>query len=197
MKTLLLIGDDKIGRSLLARVPGGVETALDRSSSWRRAVRVLLKGSVSPAALWMMWRAESRRRDARAGPVPSVRSNAELLERVRREGIERLFLFRAGLIVNRALLAAVREVLNIHCARLPEYGGLGAIPRALRRGDYRQCATMHRVTEQIDAGEVIATLPYDLDPARSYFDNEQVAYEAGMKLLLQQLPPPRHGSSVG
>lgn len=197
MKTLLLVGDDKIGRALLARIPPGVETALDRSSNWRRAARVALKGAVSLAALWLMWRAESRRRDTRTGPFPSVRSNAELLKRVRQARTDRLFLFRAGLIVNRELLAAVPEVLNIHCARLPEYGGLGAIYSALRRADYGQCATMHRVTARIDAGEVVATLPYVLDPARSYFENEQIAYEAGMRLLLDQLARSGDGSAVG
>jgi hypothetical protein len=196
MNTLLLVGDDKIGRSLLARLPPGVATALDRSSNWRRAARVLLKGSLSPAALWMMWRAESRRRDTRAGASAAVRTSGELLALVRQAGVERLILFRAGLIVSRDLLSAAREVLNVHCARLPDYGGLGAIHRALKQGDYRQCATMHRVIERIDAGAVVATLPYVLDPARSYFDNEELAYEAGMKLLLEQLPI-LDGSPVG
>lgn len=198
MKTLLVVGGDKIGRSLLGRLPPGVEVeiVIDRSSSWRRVASVLLKRAISPVALWLMWRAESRRTDTRVGAYSSIRSNDELLEVVRRMHPRRIILFRAGLILNRALLDAGAEVLNLHCARLPDFAGLGAIHRALRRGDLQQCATLHRVTERIDAGKVVATLPYALDPARSYFDNEQMAYETGIALLLDQLKP-GEGFSLG
>lgn len=189
MKTLLVIGDDRIGQTLLSRLPAraAIGVVIDRSSNWRRVLGLVLKRTVSPIAVWLMWLAEAQRKEARAGHFPSIRSNQELLQVVRETGVGRVILFRAGLIVNRALLSAGAEILNVHCARLPDFGGLAAIYRALQRGDLLQCATLHRVTERIDAGEIIATLPYTLDPARSYFHNEQLAYEAGMALLMDYL----------
>jgi folate-dependent phosphoribosylglycinamide formyltransferase PurN len=96
-------------------------------------------------------------------------------------------LFRAGLIVGPAVLSTGVPVMNIHCARIPEYGGIGSIDRALRDGAYSQCATLHQVTTRIDEGEVHATEPYQLDPADGYCSNEDRAYDAGIRLLKRVL----------
>lgn len=117
---------------------------------------------------------------------PAIRSNKDLLAWAE-QGVTEVYLYRAGLIVNRAVIDGFRDVLNVHCAQVPAYGGVGAIPRALRDRAFSQEATLHRVTENIDDGEVLETEPYELNPEDSYRVNEDRAYEAGANLILRRL----------
>jgi hypothetical protein len=57
----------------------------------------------------------------------------------------------------------------------------------LSDGALAQCATLHRVTTRIDGGEVLQTMPYQLDPRLSYADNEERAYAVGIELLVGEL----------
>jgi folate-dependent phosphoribosylglycinamide formyltransferase PurN len=115
--------------------------------------------------------------------LPRVKSNAELAQVIDLHSPRRVVLFRAGLIVGDAVLSIGVPIMNIHCATIPRYGGIGSIQRALDDGAYRQCATLHEVTRTIDDGAVHATEPYSLDPALCYCENENVAYGAGIRLL--------------
>ena len=54
---------------------------------------------------------------------------------------------------------------------------------AMQCGAIHQCATLHRITSRIDEGEVIDTEGYTLDTGKSYGYNENLAYEAGGRLL--------------
>ena len=52
---------------------------------------------------------------------------------------------------------------------------------------YYQKATLHRLIETIDSGEVISEIDYKLDPKKSYLANENIAYSAAIKLLIKTL----------
>lgn len=73
--------------------------------------------------------------------------------------------------------------MNIHCAKVPEYGGLGSIERAIKNRALEQYATLHQVTTTIDKGEIFDLEPFYLDAQKSYCFNENTAYEAGLRLL--------------
>jgi hypothetical protein len=161
--------------------------AVDDSSSLRRTIRLVRRGTLPPAVLVQMAFAEWRRADASVDVALRVRSNRDLLDIARANTIGRVYLFRAGLIVSRSVLDSGLDVLNVHCARVPEFGGIGSIARALAAEAFDQLATLHRVTERIDEGEVLRTRPYRLDPAAPYWKNEDAAYAAGVALLLETL----------
>lgn len=184
-RQLVICGADKLGRALAGRIMHIPETTivLDTSSSLRRVLRLVRRGTLSPGMLVRMGVAELRRSDTSLPDLPTITTNAELLELLSSDQPERVFLFRAGLIVNRSVIGTGIPILNVHCARIPEYGGLGSIDRALADGAHEQVATLHRVTSRIDEGEVLRTAPYRLDPGESYRVNEDRAYEAGMALL--------------
>lgn len=182
---LVICGADKLGRRLAGRILALPDTkiVLDTSSSLRRVLRLVRRGSLTPRMVVQMGVAELARGDTSLPRLPSISTNAELLNLLELVQPQRVFLFRAGLIVNRAVIASGVPILNLHCARVPEYGGLGSIHRALASGDYDQLATLHRVTSRIDEGEVLREMPYQLDPEISYQANEDRAYAAGMTLL--------------
>ena len=75
------------------------------------------------------------------------------------------------------------KILNIHCAKIPEYGGIGVLDRALNNKAYKQEATLHIITERIDDGEIVAVEPYELKKNISYKANEEIAYSAGTQLF--------------
>ena len=115
--------------------------------------------------------------------APFVKSNSDLSLIIDSKKPSEVILFRAGLIIKSSLLNKGVKILNIHCTRLPDYGGIGTISRALRDRQYYQEATLHIVTSRIDEGEVIKTLQYKLEPSSCYCSNEMVAYQAGLTLL--------------
>ncbi|MEM9357544.1 MAG: hypothetical protein AAGB04_15155, partial [Pseudomonadota bacterium] len=59
--------------------------------------------------------------------------------------------------------------------------------RALEDGELHQHATLHRVTSEIDKGEIISQLPFELDTGRSYMWNENTAYRAGISMISDHL----------
>ena len=191
---LLIAGNDKIGRRLLAQV-GAIDNLLlaaDGTTDWRRVLRLVRRRRLPISWLITMVWAEWRRPAVPAAPVAVIRTNRDLMALIER-GVRQVYLFRAGLIVDRAVLASGVEILNVHCASL-SYGGIGGIIRALRDRSLRQSATLHRVTERIDAGEVVDAEPYDLEPSVSYRVNEDAAYAAGQRLLLGALAGTRAAS---
>lgn len=185
MNSLLIVGNDKLGRRLVNRLGpvAGVTLVYDCSSDYSRALGLLRKGVLSLSTIFKMALAEIKRPDFMVPKNNTITNNLELMGLITTLNPETIYLFRAGLIINRQVIATGIPILNIHCASLPCYGGLGSIARALRDGAYKQEATLHRVTAKIDDGEVVATIPYILDSKASYYTNEETAYEAGITLL--------------
>ncbi|HZZ80538.1 MAG TPA: hypothetical protein VFE62_18690 [Gemmataceae bacterium] len=187
--TLLVVGNDKIGARLLQRIPptwpGHV--VLDCSSSVTRVLRLLRRGSLPVGTFLRMAWANAWRPQLPMPEYPRVGDISSLLEWIDKTQANRVFLFRAGLIISQRALACGAQFLNTHCARVPEYGGIGAIARALADRAFLQVATLHHVTTRIDEGEVLDTQPYCLRPERSYRENEDLAYDAGIELLAKHL----------
>ena len=115
------------------------------------------------------------------------RADQELPSFFLTETIKQIILFRASLIISKKVIDVLPRIYNVHCVRLSEYAGLGGIARALKQKDYEQMAVMHRVVEEIDQGEIIQQAPYRLDPEKTYRENEDMAYEAGMQMILDYL----------
>ncbi len=190
MYGLLVVGDDKIGRSFISQVQNkcDVKIVLDSSSSIKRIFNLLKKKAIPLGCLIRMAFADLLRKNYKVRVEERVVSNSDLLELIKKYQVDVIYLFRAGLVINSDIIASGVEIRNTHCASLPEYGGLCSIWRALSDGALEQAATMHRVTEKIDDASVIyATNRFLLDRRKSYKKNEDMAYAAGMKLLKDEL----------
>jgi folate-dependent phosphoribosylglycinamide formyltransferase PurN len=186
---LLVVGNDKIGRKLISKIGKrkDVMIRLDASSDLKRLLKLIGRGSIQIRVLIKMGFAEILRKDYTVESFDRIYNNADLLKAIRAFHIERVYLFRAGLIISKQVLRSRAEILNVHCASIPDYGGLGSIAKALHDHAYDQEATLHRVTEKIDEGEVIATVPYKLDKNILYRKNEDMAYDAGIQLMINEL----------
>lgn len=192
-KTLLILGNDKISARVYASLPSDerLVVAIDRSTNVGRVLRLLRRGSLTVRLVVRMLWCELRRPAPRmSNAVEAVTSNGDMVRLINLHVPQRVVLFRAGLIISRAVLATGVPIMNIHCAKIPEFGGIGSIARALEQKAHHQCATLHQVTDAIDRGVVFDTEAYELDPDSSYCANEDHAYAAGHRLLLRTLQQP-------
>jgi folate-dependent phosphoribosylglycinamide formyltransferase PurN len=185
MPDIIIVGNDKIGAKFLNQFQRKTDykILLDKSSSINRVIKLLRKGIIPITLAFKMFYAEKIRKSYKIEDYQSVTTNKELINYIEEYNPSQIFLFRAGLIINKQVIEKGIPLKNVHCAKIPEFGGLGVIQKALDAKVYSQCATMHIVTSKIDEGLVIATEPYELNPDKSYKQNEDIAYDAGINLL--------------
>ena len=144
MKTIIVVGNDKIGGSALQALNGysGSEKNsyyVDQSTNVRRLRKIISNGSLSVPLLGKMVLCEKLRSGHKPlKSTPVIRSNKDLAEIIRKKRPKEVILFRAGLIINSEVLSQGVKILNTHCARLPDYGGIGSIARALKDKEYNQ-----------------------------------------------------------
>ena len=190
MKTMLILGGDRITQSALNSLELNSESLLvviDRSTTLKRVIRLIFRKRLSVLLVLKMLICEYKRsnRSVSQSNFSAIKNNKDLLEAIDSYKPEKILLFRAGLVINKEVISRGIPLLNIHCAKVPEYGGLGSIDRALRDNAVEQNATLHQVTTTIDEGIVVEVEPFVLDTKRSYCYNENIAYEAGLKLLFR------------
>lgn len=190
IKNLVILGDDKIAGEVSKQISLAKNCIvyIDRARNIPRIFKLIKRKVISPTLITKMAIAEMLRNGQRPdSSLPSINGNQDLLQAIKKNQPERIILFRAGLIVNKKIIDLNIPILNVHAARIPEYGGIGSIDRALKDGAYNQCACLHKVTVSIDGGEMVDRLEYQLNPKFSYSQNELLAYLTAQKLLLKTL----------
>ena len=98
-----------------------------------------------------------------AGRTPFEDAMVEAIERHRAED----FVVLAGfmrILGPRFVRRFAGRLLNIHPSLLPRHRGLDTHQRALDAGDRQHGATVHWVTEALDAGPTIAQRTLDIEP---------------------------------
>lgn len=190
MKTLLIIGSDKIGLSALrlVEVSDYVRVVFDQSSSLKRILNLIIRKRISLWLVVKMALAEIfRKSEYKDKSIPSISSNRDLQAILNSQKFDQIILFRAGLIIESSIIDKDIPIYNIHAATIPEYGGLGSIYRAISDNELDQRACLHSVTNKIDEGTVIDFENYKLSKESSYSENENVAYQAAITLLQRTL----------
>lgn len=185
MRTLVIVGNDKLGRKFINSIDSEkFEIILDESSSLKRVLKLIQRGSLKLSLIFKMFFSDFFRKDySLKKEYEVIKNNNDLINIIKDKDIEEIVLYRGGLIVSKKVIDLGVKILNIHCAKIPEYGGIGVLDRALNDKAYSQEATLHVITERIDEGEVLAVEPYILDKKLSYKENENIAYDTGIKLF--------------
>lgn len=79
----------------------------------------------------------------------------EILSLLQKHRIETLVL-NYNKLLGPGLITAYKNIFNLHLSLLPLHKGFGAIEAAYRANDARYGATIHRVDESTDGGEIVA-----------------------------------------
>ena len=75
-------------------------------------------------------------------------------------------------------IARFGRIYNLHQSALPRYRGVGSINWALANGEREHGATLHELTEDIDAGPMVAQVRYSIYPE---FDEVRDVYARGIE----------------
>lgn len=97
--------------------------------------------------------------DQETGPAPSGEEGISLVEAENCQGLaETAFCSGYGRILTRAILARFPQgVFNAHLSLLPAYRGRHAVQWAIARGERELGVTIHRMTPEIDQGDILMT----------------------------------------
>lgn len=187
--TFLIISRDKITKNLFKNFNRKNILVIEETTpKILKVLKVLKKNRISIFCLLLLLKAEIERKNYKLSiKTEKISKNEQLVELYNLYKPSKIFLFRSGLIINTEKYLDNVQIRNIHCAKLPEYPGLGSIFKAIKNCDYKQYATLHEVVKKIDSGKIIDVQNYSLNKNLSYRTNEDIAYKAGFKLLMRHL----------
>jgi methionyl-tRNA formyltransferase len=79
--------------------------------------------------------------------------------------------------------------LNVHPSLLPKYRGPTPVQTAILNGDEETGVTVIKMTEKIDAGDIVASTKYEVRSTKIFYkDLEKALAELGAKLLIETIP---------
>jgi methionyl-tRNA formyltransferase len=94
-----------------------------------------------------------------------------------------------GQLIPKVLLdLPARGFLNLHPSALPRWRGAAPIPATILAGDMASAVTLMIVTEEMDAGPIVAVEPLEVRPDDTAVTLEERAAEAAARLLRRALP---------
>jgi methionyl-tRNA formyltransferase len=94
-----------------------------------------------------------------------------------------------GQLIPRVLLdLPARGFLNLHPSALPRHRGAAPIPATILAGDTKSAVTLIVVTEEMDAGPVVAVAPLAVEPDDTAVTLEARAASVAAALLRRALP---------
>tara|TARA_B100000242_G_C43055458_1_gene493958 strand:- start:15121 stop:15738 length:618 start_codon:yes stop_codon:yes gene_type:complete len=189
-KILLVLGKDKIISKYLHenKFSKNIHIRLDNSNTIGRIIKLLKGRRISIKFLIKTLLCEMMRKHFPISKnLKTVNNNYEIEKVILELKPDIIVLFRAGLIINKRVLSFNIPIYNIHCAKIPEFGGLGAIDKAIKRKILCQAACLYKISSTIDDGIILSERKYFLNLKKSYFFNENIAYQTGLDLLSETL----------
>ena len=113
----------------------------------------------------------------------------ELVEALRELAPDLIVLADYGQLIPRVLIELPpRGFLNLHPSALPRWRGAAPIPATILAGDTESAVTLMVLTEEMDAGPIVATEPLEVWPDDTAVTLEERAAEAAARLLRRALP---------
>jgi methionyl-tRNA formyltransferase len=114
---------------------------------------------------------------------------AEAIDELRALAPDLVVLADYGQLIPKVLLdLPPRGFLNLHPSTLPRWRGAAPIPATILAGDTESAVTLMVVTEEMDAGPIVAVEPLEVRPDDTAVTLEERAAEAAARLLRRALP---------
>jgi methionyl-tRNA formyltransferase len=86
--------------------------------------------------------------------------------------------------------------LNVHASLLPKYRGASPIPNALLNQEAQTGVTLMRITEQLDAGDILLQQTVPIDPQDDAVTLSEKLSHTGAELMIQALGLVESGKAV-
>ena len=148
---------------LLSGRGSNMQALVERASGYR----VVLGASDKPAAAGLAWARDRDLPTFALSPtaIGKAAFEAELDAALRAAGVKAIALAGYMRLLSDEFVARWRgRIINIHPSLLPRYKGLDTHARALAAGDAEAGCSVHLVTEELDAGEVLGQVRVPILP---------------------------------
>jgi methionyl-tRNA formyltransferase len=161
------------------------QIVLDKSPQLLRTIKLIFRRKLTVGQVLKIYMCRNRmkKKSVDYSSKLTVTNQYELLDIVENFKPELLVAIQCSMIFNVSRFPTKLKMLNIHGASLPQYGGLGALFRAIADESYNQECVLHLLTNDIDKGKTLASIKYYLDPNLSYCQNYERSIIAGKKLI--------------
>jgi methionyl-tRNA formyltransferase len=138
-------------------------------------------------AIWFPSVAELARSHGVETVVADV-PDAALAERVRTAAPDLIFSFYFRHLLPDDLLAIPRRgAYNLHGSLLPKYRGRAPVNWAVAHGESETGATLHVMSRQADAGDIVDQEPVPIGPDETAYDVQKRVTQAGVRILERRL----------
>ena len=95
---------------------------------------------------------------------------------------------RPGQIFGSEFISAAQRILNIHCAKLPNYRGMGSVLQTLAAGDAQTFISFHLIeNEELDNGPIVLQKKVNINPTQSLFGVTATLYRMASTQLVEAL----------
>jgi UDP-4-amino-4-deoxy-L-arabinose formyltransferase/UDP-glucuronic acid dehydrogenase (UDP-4-keto-hexauronic acid decarboxylating) len=129
--------------------------------------------------------------------TPSSPNRPEVVDALRRSAPDLLLSVWYRRLLGPELLAVPRvAALNLHGSLLPAYRGRAPLNWALVNGETRTGVTLHHMTADADAGDIVAQRPIAIEPDDTALTLYERMVKAGVALLLETYPAVLAGTAA-
>ena len=148
----------------------GWESLILNCANWLSDRGHIIKGIISNGNLVRKWAKEHE-----ISYASSLKDNPEWLSP---QSCDYLFSIYNLEILPPEILAIPRQyAINCHDALLPKYAGMNAVSWAILNGERQHGITWHIMTEDIDAGDILKQISFDIDEDETAFSLNTKCFE--------------------
>jgi len=188
-KILVITGSDKISNNLIKELnllEKNLKIIRDKSLNLKKILRLIFKSkSLTFKFLFNAVFSEMLRKNIKVPNIIDFRNKKELNDLLLKFKPDLILVFRASYIFPMEIINDY-EIINFHCSDITNelYKGLGSIYKSYKLKESTPKVSVHRITPEIDNGEILLQQEYFFDFNKGYAHNENLAYKSGIDTLV-------------
>ena len=189
---LIITSNGKLSNKLINRLQSsysGIQILQDRTMTFKKMVFIFKNNQKLNLKFYLnLFFNELIRKQFKYKKIKSFSNKDELLNHLNDIKPKLILVFRGSYIFPLSILTDYK-IFNIHCADIgkEEYKGLGGVYLSYINKEKKTFVSFHHMDVELDSGEIILKKEYNFDFKKSYFYNENLAYDTGIDLLISQI----------
>tara|TARA_B100000902_G_scaffold38393_1_gene45702 strand:+ start:1823 stop:2482 length:660 start_codon:yes stop_codon:yes gene_type:complete len=186
---LVITGNDKISNYLINEInllENNLKIIRDRTLNLKKILRLIFKSkSLTFKFLFNTVFSEFLRKNIKVPKIRDFRNKKELNDLLSEFKPDFILVFRASYIFPKDIIKDY-QIINFHCSDITNelYKGLGSIYKSYKLKEGKPKVSVHRITPEIDDGEILLQKEYFFDFNKGYTHNENLAFKSGIDTLI-------------
>ena len=186
---LVITGSDKFSNYLikdLFLLDKNLKIVRDKSLNTKKILKLIFKSkTLTFKFLFNTIFSELFRKHVKVPKIRNFQNKKELSDLLLEFKPDLILVFRASYIFPKEITKNY-EIINFHCSDITNdfYKGLGSIYKSYRLKETSPKVSVHRITPEIDEGEILLQQEYYFDFDKGYTHNENLAFRSGIDCLV-------------